>query len=565
MSIAEHCILAPVPDGGGPLPKHGEMTRTGARSRLPSGASALVPSIFAGLVAGLLAAGTLAAAESALVEAARTGDSAAVTALIAGGADVAESSADGATALHYAVDRGDVELVEALLGAGAGVDVRTRNGITPLALAALNGDASVIAQLLDHGADPNSVSSEGESALMLAAVNGAPEAVGLLLDRGANPNVIEPFRGQTALMWAAGDGNAAAASLLIEHGAEVDAQSAGGFTALLFAVRNAELEVLDVLIAAGADIDAVAPDGTSALNVAIVNGYFEAASVLLAHGADPNRPDPRGSPFHTIAWLRKPGATGNAAVGAEADAPVRPTGSVTSLELARQLLAAGADPDVRIDWNEGRFNKLGGTARNPPGLTLGRHLLTFNGATAFYIAAKNGDVALMRILAEGGADPSIPNRFGITPLMVAAGLDTWEGETPGPHTGTPESERLEAVKLAVALGNDVNARADFGDLHMEGEPEYTLLYYPLNIDEIADLGAGDPRWDDSTALHGSIISHQASITRYLIEQGADPRAENALGWTPLMMSRGVFLANASREFPEAEAILVEALESSADN
>jgi ankyrin repeat protein len=293
--------------------------------------------------------------------------------------------------------------------------------------------------------------------------------------------------------------------------------------------------------------------------MAIVNGYFDAASMLLTAGADPNLPDPRGSPLHIIAWLRRPGATGNAAVGAEADAPVRPTGSVTSIELASRLLAAGADPNVRISWNEGRFAKLGGTAKNPPGLVLGRHLLTFNGATAFYVAAKNGDVEYMRLLADSGADPTLPNSFGITPLMVASGLDTWEGETPGPHTGVPESVRLEAVKLAVELGNDVNARADFGDYVMEGTAEYTLLYYPYNVEEFADLGIGDPRWDDSTALHGSIISGQPSITRFLIEAGADPDAKNALGWTPLMMSRGVFLANASREFPGAEAVLLEAL------
>ena len=131
--------------------------------------------------------------------------------------------------------------------------------------------------------------------------------------------------------------------------------------------------------------------------------------VLLDHGADPNLPDPRGSPLHTIAWLRKPGSTGTAAVGGEADAPVRATGNVTSLELARQLLDAGANPNVRIDWEESRFNKLGGTARNPPGLTLGRHLLTYNGATAFYIAAKNGDTLLMRLLADGGAEAPTDN------------------------------------------------------------------------------------------------------------------------------------------------------------
>ena len=158
-----------------------------------------------------------------------------------------------------------------------------------------------------------------------------------------------------------------------------------------------------------------------------------------------------------------------------------------------------------------------------------------------------------------GGDPKLTNAYGVTPLMVAAGLDYWEGETPGPHNGVSEAERLAAVKLAVELGNDVNAHANFGHYRMDGEPAYTLLYYPHNIDELLDLGVGDPRWNGCTALHGSIISNQPSITQYLIDRGADPAAKNALGWTPLAMSRGVFLANASREFPEAEAILLKAL------
>lgn len=511
------------------------------------------------LVAWLASAAPAAASEPPLIEAAEAGRTAAAAAQIAAGTDVDARASDGTTALHVAAERNDAELAGLLLEAGAAVGAMTRNGVTPLALAALNGHAAMIARLLEHGAEPNARSGEGETALMLAALNGRPDAVRLLLERGADPNVREPFRGQTALMWAAGDGNAAAVERLLAHGADLEAESDAGFTALLFAVRNAELGALAALIDAGANPNAVAPDGTSALGMAVVNGYYEVASILLEHGADPNLPDPRGSPLHTIAWLREPGATGTAAVGGEADAPVRPTGRVTSLELVRQLLAAGADPNVRIDWEESRFNKLGGTARNPPGLTLGRHLLTYNGATAFYIAAKNGDAALMRLLADGGADATLPNRFGITPLMVAAGLDTWEGETPGPHTGVPEAERLEAVKLAVELGNDVDARADFGDYAMEGTPEYTLLYYPHNLEELEDLAVGDPRWDDSTALHGSIITNQPSITKYLIEQGADPDARNALGWTPLMMARGVFLANAEREFPGAEAILLEAL------
>ena len=47
--------------------------------------------------------------------------------------------------------------------------------------------------------------------------------------------------------------------------------------------------------------------------------------------------------------------------------------------------------------------------------------------------------------------------------------------------------------------------------------------------------------------------------QYLVDHGAKLDAKNKLGWTPLMMTRGVFLANTGREFPAEEAILVAAL------
>jgi ankyrin repeat protein len=414
--------------------------------------------------------------------------------------------------------------------------------------------------LLEAGADANARSREGQTPLMSAARNGRPGAIAALLARGAEVNAVESFRGQTALMLAAGEGNVDAVRALIAAGANVTAKSKSGFTPLLFAVRNAQLDAVRLLLEHGADVNDLAPDGTSVLNVAVINAFYEVASVLLDHGADPNLPDARASPLHSIAWLRKPGSTDRAAgVGELATAAPRPTGKVTSLELAQKLLDHGANPNVRVDWEEMRFEPLGGTARNPPGLLVGRHLLTYNGATAFYVAAKNGDAEYMRLLARNGADPMITNRFGITPLMVAAGLDTWEGETPGPHTGVLESERLEAVKAAVELGNDINAVAHFGDYEMVGEPEYTLLYYPHNLRELQDLGVGDPRWSGSTALHGSILSNQPSITQHLVDHGARLDAKTDTGWTALMMTRGVFLANTGRVFPEAEEILEKAL------
>ncbi len=507
----------------------------------------------------MLAGACFGAGDLKLIDAVKSGDATAVRGLIAKHVDVNATEADGSTALHWAAQRDNLEIADLLIAAGANAKAASRYRITPLTLAGTNGDAAMIQRLLKAGADPNSASEEGQTALMTAALTGKADAIKILLTAGAKVNAVESYKGQTALMWAASEGNADAEAMLIEFGADVKAKSTGGFTALLFAVRDAHIDAAKVLLEHGANVNDTAPDGSSALNMAVVNAYYEMATVLLDHGADPNAPDPRGSALHALAWLRKPGADGAAAVGNTAKGAPIPVGNVSSLDLAKALLKHGANPNFRIDWKESKFGKEGGTARNPPNIDLGRHYLSYVGATPFYVAAKNGDAPLMRVLADFGADPKIPTKAGVTPLMVACGLDYWEGESPGPFTGVTEAERLEAVKLAVQLGNDVNAHADFGNYPMTGATDYTLLYYPLNIDDLLDKGVGDPRWSGSTPLIGAVVSGQPSIVQFLVDHGADVTATTKLGWTPLMVSRGVFFANAKKEFPPAEEILKKAL------
>ena len=512
-------------------------------------------------MSGLLAGAVAAAAQSAadLIDATKRQDVATVRTLLAKHVDVNSQAADGSTALHWAAQRNSPQLVDLLVRAGANAKAPTRYNVPPLYFAALNGNAPVMERLLAAGADANGTVYEGQTMLMTAALSGRPEAVRLLLQRGAKVDAVEPYRGQTALMWAASEGNTDAAAVLLEAGADITAKSTGGFTPLLFAVRNARQDTAELLLTRGANANDVAPDGSSALGMAVVNAYFELASMLLDHGANPNLPDPRGSALHTVAWLRKPGADGAAGVGNTPQGTPQQTGNVTPLQLAKKLLEKGANPNVRIEWKEPTFGKEGGTARNPPNVKLGRHLLSYIGATPFYVAAKNGDAPLMRLLADHGANPTTPTKAGITPLMVAAGLDYWEGETPGPFTGVTEPERLDAVKLAIELGNDVNAHANFGTYRMDGAIDYTLLYYPHNIDDLLELGVGDPRWNGSTPLIGAVMSGQPSIVQYLLDHGARPDEPTVLGWTPLRVSQGVFCCNAKKEFPAAEAILKKAL------
>lgn len=508
----------------------------------------------------LVASGLWAANDPRVVEAAKSGDAGAVKALLASGVDSNSTAADGSTALHWAVHRDDAAMVDALLGAGAKADLASRYKVVPLTLAAQNGNARLVERLLKAGASPDSISEEGQTVLMTAARNGRVDVVRLLLAAGAKVNATEEFRGQTALMFAAGEGNTSSAELLLEFGADLKAKSKAGLTPLLFAVRNNRYDAAKYLLEHGANPNDALPDNTAALNMALLNADFDLAAMLLDKGADPNHPDPRGHPLHVVVWLHKPGAPPDFAMSGLDPQPVaQPSGRMKHLDIAKKLIENGADPNALVTLKEGRFAPGGGLSRNPPLLQIGRHYLSYEGATPFYLAARNGDIAMMRLLADAGADPKRPNKHGVTPLMAAACLDYYEGETAGPFSGVPEAERLEAVKFAVQLGNDVNARTNFGTYPMTGTAKDTLLRYPDNIQDLLNLGVGDMRFNQMTPLHGAAIGNQTSIVEYLISQGAVLNAKNQLGWTPLMVAGGLYIANGKKEAPAVAEILRKAM------
>jgi uncharacterized protein len=466
-------------------------------------------------------------------------------------------------ALHRAVERDDASEVARLIRTGADVKAVNRYGAAPIAVACARGHAEIIEQLLQAGADANTALPEGETCLMSAASAGSLAAVKALLVRGANVNAVESWKGQTALMWAAAEGHAGVVDALIESGADVNARSKAGFTPLLFAVRQGSVAAVRSLLKAKANVNDIAKaaaissnstarpvsDATSALAMAVINAHFDVAGLLVDSGADPNAPDARGSILHALAWIRKPGAAGGD------QAPPSSGGGLSSLALAEALLEHGANPNVRIAWQEIPFDRDDGEVKSPPNIRVGRDYISLVGATPFYLAAKNGDVELMRLLVAHGADPRLTTVQNVTPLMAAAGLGTWAGETPGPLNGTPEVERLEAVKLAMSLGNDVNAVADFGDYPIAGDPIKLFTSYPENLETLPKEALGDMRWNGSTALHGAATTNQQSIIRFLVDNGAKLDARNKLGWTPLMVAEGGQFGATVKEFPDAAALI----------
>ena len=528
------------------------------RTRLCCGwALGVVLSVAALPVSSLSAAGP----DLRLVEAVEARKTAAISALLKQRVDLNATQPDGVTALHWAAHWDDLATADLLIRAGAKVDVANAFGVTPLSLAATSGSAAMIERLLAAGANPNAALPTGETPLMTAAKTGKVEAVRALLGGGATANAKEPAYGQTALMWAAAEGHVGASQALVEAGADIHARSRNGFTPLLFAVREGQLDAVRALVAAGAHVqDSVrsdlvsqndrmdmGPDGSSAVALAIINAHYEIGVWLLDYGADANVRDPRGSLLHTLAWMRRPGK--NAAPRLHRP---EPAGSLDSLDLAKTLLAHGADPNVRIAWEE-RKARAGNAisfayARSPGNMEVGISFMSFVGATPFYLAARSGDVALMRVLVASGANPLTPTVKGVTPLMVAAGVGYYNGQSPGPEWGgIPDGEVLEALTLAWELGNDVHAVTSDEMIPPDaGDPAYALDH---------PTGQFDLRWGRSTALHGAILRESPLFIRFLVEKGARLDAKNQLGWTPLSVAMGLYTGGTFRRYPETAELL----------
>lgn len=90
----------------------------------------------------------------------------------------------GELPLHAAVEAGDSAAIEALLAAGAEVDGTSTSfdGQTALLAAVWGGDDVAVQTLLRHGADPNAVDSNGRNAMHACALIGDLAVFQLLED-----------------------------------------------------------------------------------------------------------------------------------------------------------------------------------------------------------------------------------------------------------------------------------------------------------------------------------------------------------------------------------------------
>jgi len=497
------------------------------------------------LLTGVCAAATSVSSNTALPDAAMKGDIQAMKSLLKGGADPNALGQFGTPALHWRVDVDDLAGVQLLLSAGADANRLTERGVSPLSLAIANGNAAMVDVLLKAGANASQLEPTGETQLMMASQVGVAAVVQSLLKKGAQVNASEANFGQTALMYASRAGHADIVKMLLAAGAEPNVATKigqtpkfiapnsvpgfgfgvgilrggvpadrgrreptpGGMTPLHYAARHNHVEVARLLIEAGAKVNAREADDITPLLMAISSNNVAVAQYLLSHGGDKNAADWYGrTPLWEAVNVRNLYVHNATFKNGIDRAPL--------LELIQALLAAGSDVNAR-------------TKETPP---FRNHLLEitgslewvdFTGQTPFLTAALAGDVTVMKLLLQHGADPRIDTFHGTSALMAAAGVNwvvaqTW---TEGPQ------QLLEAVKLCYELGMDVNQANSMG----------------------------------ITALHGAANRGSEDIIRFLVEKGANLTAQDNEHRTALDWAKGVFLATHPPEPKPGSIALITAL------
>jgi len=263
----------------------------------------------------------------------------------------------------------------------------------------------------------------------------------------------------------------------------------GGFTPLLYAARQGCLACAKSLVAAGAAVDRTDPDGVTPLLNALLNGHFDTAKFLLEKGANPNKWD---------WWGRTP-------LYLAVDYNTLPHGgrpdhlsldATTSTAMIDTLLAAGANPNAQL--------KLSPPFRNV-GNDRGLDGMLTTGSTPLLRAAKALDAPAVKTLLAHGADISLSNSRGMTPIMAAAGLGSVDADTRGFYLSEDTQQRaIDSLTLLIKAGGDVNSKDSRG-------------LTPLH--EAARWG-----WND--------------VVTFLVQNGADLTVKDNRGLTPIDSALG---------------------------
>ena len=373
-----------------------------------------------------------------------------------------------------AVSDGRLDLVDRLLAAGADVDATDANGDTALAQAAGDGRLDLIKALLARGASVEA----GRSPLLAALLEGQTTAAAALSAAGAVPD--------DALLEALiRDDRSESLKFLLRHGLDRDHTTSDGTLAEL-AVKDDADAVLAMLIADHAPLDRALLAAVDQGDTAVVTRLLDAGAdpraarteadwdrVDVRAGDGPGRADRRGRPGRAPGRRSRKGRprAGEAPAGPRDRperhvAPVAARSGASPVEAA--LLAAGARPPVewvdQLVWERkwDRLERLRVTGReldphwNAIADPQGAGWMVDHGADpqlGLASALEAHAAALVGPLAARGARVDLPDEGGCSPMAHAIRAD--------------DDALIDALLAAGASYTADLARYDVSTCHLE--------------------------------------------------------------------------------------------------
>jgi ankyrin repeat protein len=451
---------------------------------------------------------------------------------------------DGSSELHLASHLGLTKLVRELVLEGVNPDIKDANGVTPLMLAAGHGSVDVAKVLIEAGASVNSVDNTGCSLLYKAADLNQVAFVQLLVEqKDINVNFSHSRQYDfTPLIRAALDGYAEIVKLLVSvPQLEINqtCSDPAGATALMYAASGGALECAKILLSQPSiEIDLQDERGATALIYAAENGYTDIVQALLERDAD----------------------TEALEVGTRGTALMRAI-DYNAIPTVKLLLQNGANVHHRDCFDRGMLHGAACNGRSEiikillefdP--TLDINMQDVNGKTTLHDVARLGYENTAKILLDHGADPTIKDKFGRTPIRIAREVnhsevlqllrDARRQREEKKRHGSDEPDLLPPKRTDTGT-IILPPRRTNTEMSVDNEPLalWALAYADLT-DEITerlsedldeDINGKDPDMGE-TALHHSVSNNNEEVIRQLISRGADLNATNNYGRTPLHLA-----------------------------